>query len=99
MEDDTIATTKNKSAESDVISDDDSKVKLTYAEQKEFETIEQLIDDLEATKEKAENDMAKTNGNDFVALSELQVLIDNLDVEIEEKMNRWDYLGKYAEKG
>ncbi|TWW13842.1 ABC transporter ATP-binding protein [Dellaglioa algida] len=99
MEDDTIATTKNKSAESDVISDDDSKVKLTYAEQKEFETIEQLIDDLEATKEKAENDMAKTNGNDFVALSELQVLIDKLDVEIEEKMNRWDYLGKYAEKG
>lgn len=99
MEDDTIATTKNKSAESDVISDDDSKVKLTYAEQKEFETIEQLIDDLEATKEKAENDMSKTNGNDFVALSELQVLIDKLDVEIEEKMNRWDYLGKYAEKG
>ncbi|MCZ2490926.1 ABC-F family ATP-binding cassette domain-containing protein [Dellaglioa carnosa] len=99
MEDDTIATTKNKSSESDVISDDDSKVKLTYAEQKEFETIEQLIDDLEATKEKAENDMAKTSGNDFVALSELQVLIDNLDVEIEEKMNRWDYLGKYAEKG
>lgn len=99
MEDDTIVTTKNKSAESDVISDDDSKVKLTYAEQKEFETIEQLIDDLEATKEKAENDMAKTNGNDFVALSELQVLIDKLDVEIEEKMNRWDYLGKYAEKG
>ncbi|MCZ2492571.1 ABC-F family ATP-binding cassette domain-containing protein [Dellaglioa carnosa] len=99
MEDDTITTTKNKSSESDVISDDDSKVKLTYAEQKEFETIEQLIDDLEATKEKAENDMAKTNGNDFVALSELQVLIDNLDVEIEEKMNRWDYLGKYAEKG
>lgn len=99
MEDDTIATTKNKSSESDVISDDDSKVKLTYAEQKEFETIEQLIDDLEATKEKAENDMAKTNGNDFVALSELQVLIDKLDVEIEEKMNRWDYLGKYAEKG
>ena len=99
MEDDTIATTKNKSAESDVISDDDSKVKLTYAEQKEFETIEQLIDDLEVTKEKAENDMAKTNGNDFVALSELQVLIDKLDVEIEEKMNRWDYLGKYAEKG
>ena len=99
MEDDTIVTTKNKSSESDVISDDDSKVKLTYAEQKEFETIEQLIDDLEATKEKAENDMAKTNGNDFVALSELQVLIDKLDVEIEEKMNRWDYLGKYAEKG
>ena len=99
MEDDTITTTKNKSSESDVISDDDSKVKLTYAEQKEFETIEQLIDDLEATKEKAENDMAKTSGNDFVALSELQVLIDNLDVEIEEKMNRWDYLGKYAEKG
>lgn len=99
MEDDTIVTTKNKSAESAVISDDDSKVKLTYAEQKEFETIEQLIDDLEATKEKAENDMAKTNGNDFVALSELQVLIDKLDVEIEEKMNRWDYLGKYAEKG
>lgn len=90
---------KEKIIEHDTISDDKLKVKLTYAEQKEFETIEQTIDNLEAKKEKAESDMSNINGNDFVALSELQVSIDNLDNEIEEKMNRWDYLGKYAEKG
>ncbi|WP_409022518.1 ABC-F family ATP-binding cassette domain-containing protein [Dellaglioa sp. P0083] len=90
---------KEKIIEHDTISDDKLKVKLTYAEQKEFETIEQTIDNLEAKKEKAESDMSNINDNDFVALSELQVSIDNLDNEIEEKMNRWDYLGKYAEKG
>lgn len=99
LDDDVSISKKEKIIDHDTTSDDKSKVKLTYAEQKEFETIEQTIDNLEAKKEKSESDMSNTDGNDFVALSELQVSIDNLDNEIEEKMNRWDYLGKYAEKG
>ncbi|MHC9536369.1 ABC-F family ATP-binding cassette domain-containing protein [Dellaglioa sp. BT-FLS60] len=98
IQDETVTANKAKTVETETISDDKAKNKLTYAEQKEFETIEQEIDTLETKKEKAENDMASTNGNDFVALSDLQVLIDKLDTEIEEKMTRWDYLGKYAEK-
>ncbi|MHC9532684.1 ABC-F family ATP-binding cassette domain-containing protein [Dellaglioa sp. L3N] len=98
IQDETVTANKAKTVETETISNDKAKIKLTYAEQKEFETIEQEIDTLETKKEKAENDMASTDGNDFVALSDLQFLIDKLDTEIEEKMTRWDYLGKYAEK-
>jgi ATP-binding cassette subfamily F protein uup len=70
--------------------------KLSYAEKKEFETIEQDIEDLENRKTEAE---AELHGGkaDYTRLSELQKIIDELDIQILEKYERWEYLTSQTE--
>lgn len=66
-------------------------VKLTYNEAIEFSTIESDIEDLESEKTSIE---AKLNdgGTNYSELSELQNKIDKLDIQIFEKMERWELL-------
>ncbi|MFD0897566.1 ABC-F family ATP-binding cassette domain-containing protein [Loigolactobacillus binensis] len=71
------------------------KTKLTYNEQKEWSTIEADIDQLEqqlATVQKA----MQANGADYGKLAEQQSQVDDLNQQIETKMQRWDYLSQYA---
>ncbi|AYM03237.1 ABC-F family ATP-binding cassette domain-containing protein [Levilactobacillus yiduensis] len=72
------------------------KVKLTYAEQKEWEGIEGEIDGLEDKKSKVQADM-NANGANYDKLADLQAQLDDLDHQLDDKMTRWEYLSEYAE--
>lgn len=73
------------------------KVKLTYAERLEYEKLEAEIEDMEAKKSKFQAEMLEVDGSDYGKLGELQQKIDELDMMVLEKMERWEELGKYVE--
>lgn len=67
------------------------KLKFTFKEQKEFETIDEDIAALEEKIEKADKDMKKASA-DFVRLQELMDEKAQLEEQLAEKMERWVYL-------
>lgn len=71
------------------------KKKLSYMEQKEWETIEETIATLEASIEKLKEDMLH-QGSDFGKLQELQRTIDQQATELDEKYARWEYLSEFV---
>lgn len=73
------------------------KLKMSYKEEKEFETIESDIATLEQQIEDTDNEMLKAS-NDFVKLGELSAKKDDLQKELEHKMDRWMYLEELADK-
>ncbi|MCI1959082.1 MAG: ABC-F family ATP-binding cassette domain-containing protein [Clostridia bacterium] len=75
----------------------EKKLKFTYKEQKEFETIESDISSLETKIADLEEAMAKS-ATDFVKLSELTEEKKKLEKELEYKMERWEYLEELNEK-
>ena len=75
--------------------DVDEKVKLTFTEQKEWSTIEEEMLDLENKIETLKEEMLKA-GSNFSLLQEQQEQVATLEKELEEKMNRWEYLSQYA---
>lgn len=75
----------------------EKKLKFTYNEQKEYETIEDDIAALEEKMETIDQQMAQC-ASDFVKLNELtneKIEAENL---LEEKMDRWAYLEELAAK-
>ena len=75
----------------------EEKLKFTYKEQKEFETIESDIEKLEERLEENEEAMLR-NSSDFAELNRLQKEKEELEKQLEEKMERWEYLSTLAEK-
>lgn len=73
------------------------KLKFTFKEQREFETIEDDIAAVEATLARIEADMT-ASGSDYVRLQELTDQQTRLNQELEKKMERWVYLTGLAEK-
>ena len=73
------------------------KLKMSYKEEKEFETIESDIATLEQQIEDTDNEMLKAS-NDFVKLGELSAKKEDLQKELEHKMDRWMYLEELADK-
>ncbi|MGC2873313.1 ABC-F family ATP-binding cassette domain-containing protein [Ihubacter sp. mB4P-1] len=71
--------------------------RFTYKEQKEFETIEEDIAALEAQLSQTEADMAE-NATDYSKLAALTEERSRLEIELMEKMERWEYLSELAEK-
>ncbi|MEI5992556.1 ABC-F family ATP-binding cassette domain-containing protein [Candidatus Enterococcus mansonii] len=72
------------------------KVKLTYMEQKEWETIESEIGELEEKVEELTEEM-NHQGDDFTKLQELQSELNHVEQILEEKMERWEYLSEFVE--
>ena len=73
------------------------KLKFSYKEQREFDTIDDDIAQLED--EIAQCDEAIANsGADFVALQEAMAKKEELEARLEEKMERWVYLNDLAEQ-
>ncbi len=72
------------------------KVKLTYAEQLEYEKIEGVIEKLDGHKSEIEQAMAD-NASDYGKLADLQKELTKTEQEIDTKMDRWDYLSQFAE--
>ncbi|KRM98917.1 ABC-F family ATP-binding cassette domain-containing protein [Loigolactobacillus rennini] len=72
------------------------KTKLTYNEQKEWQTIETKIDSLEQKLAAVQKEM-QANGSDYGKLAEQQKEVDRLNQSIETKMKRWDYLSQFVD--
>ncbi|MGX7243342.1 ABC-F family ATP-binding cassette domain-containing protein [Enterococcus quebecensis] len=72
------------------------KTKLTYMEQKEWTTIEADIGKLEEREAKLTEEM-NHQGDDFTKLQQLQTELSAVEQELEEKMERWEYLSEFAE--
>lgn len=73
------------------------KLKFSYKEQREFETIDE---DIAALEEKiAETEVLLTkNSSDYVKLQELTEQKNRLEQQLEEKMDRWVYLNDLADR-
>ncbi|MEG2708482.1 MAG: ATP-binding cassette domain-containing protein, partial [Vagococcus sp.] len=76
------------------VKEEKEKQKLTYMEQKEWDTIEDEIDTMETTMETIQEDMLK-HASDAGKLQDLQKELTNLETELEEKMERWEYLSQF----
>lgn len=73
------------------------KLKFSYKEQKEFETIDEDIEKLEQAI--ADRDrLIGLHVSDFVKLNQLAEEKEKLEHELEEKMERWEYLNELNEK-
>ena len=73
------------------------KLKFSYNEQREFETIDADIATLEAQLAQVQADQA-AQATDYVALQELQAKQAELEAALEQKMDRWVYLNDLAER-
>ena len=75
----------------------EKKLKFTFKEQKEFETIEDEIAALEEKIQQIETDMV-TFATDFVKLNELSKEKEAAEANLGEKMDRWMYLEELAQR-
>lgn len=73
------------------------KLKFTYQESKEYDTIETDIEQLEEKIQQCELDMS-IHSTDFVKLNDLSKEKDRLDQLLIEKMARWEFLMEKAEQ-
>lgn len=71
------------------------KLKFSYQEQKEYETIEAQIAGLEKKIEDLEQEILR-NARDFGKLNELTAEKEQAELRLEEKMDRWMYLEELA---
>jgi ATP-binding cassette subfamily F protein uup len=75
----------------------EQKLRFTYKEQKEYETIEAEITKLETRQEELEAEIAK-NATNYSKLKELMEEKETVDASLEEKMDRWMYLEDLASR-
>ena len=75
----------------------EKKLKFTYKEQKEYETIESDIAALEEKIEELESSMSKF-ARDFVKLNQITKEKEEAEALLEEKMDRWMYLEELKAK-
>ena len=73
------------------------KLKFSYQEQKDYETIESDIQMLEEKLEALDIEIGKS-ATDFVKLNELTKEKEEVEILLEEKMQRWMYLMELEEK-
>lgn len=75
----------------------DKKLKFTYQEQKDFETIDEDIEKLEKQLKQLEEEMLEAASN-YGKLGELMQLKEELLEKLDDKMQRWEYLNDLAER-
>ena len=73
------------------------KLKFSYREQREFESID---DDIAALEQQIQETEAQLDActSDYVKLQELSEKKSALETQLEEKMERWVYLNDLAER-
>jgi len=74
-----------------------TRLKFSFKEQREFETIDDDIASLEQQIADTEKEIT-LNSSDYVRLQELSDLKDKLETELSEKMDRWVYLNDLSER-
>lgn len=75
----------------------EKKLKFSYKEQKEFESIDEDIEKLEEKITQLEEQISKC-ATDFIKLNEFMQEKEKTEVELSDKMERWVYLNDLAEK-
>lgn len=75
----------------------EQKLKFSYKEQREYETIDGDIADLEEQVERLEEEIA-ANATNSAKLNELLTKKEEAEQKLEEKMERWVYLNDLAEQ-
>ncbi|MBS7209569.1 MAG: ABC-F family ATP-binding cassette domain-containing protein [Lachnospiraceae bacterium] len=88
---------KKVSVKNDWKQNREKKLKFSYKEQREYETIDDDIAKLEEELDRIDGDMMK-NATNSVKLSELTKEKEEKEMLLEEKMERWVYLNDLAEK-
>ena len=88
---------KEKAADSRATWGHAKKLKFTYNEQREYETIEADIEKLENKIEELDQSMAKF-ASDFVKLNEISKEKEDCEAQLEQKMERWEYLEDLAQR-
>lgn len=73
------------------------KLRFTYNEQREYETIDEEIEKIEQMLSELEVQIEKDSGS-YSKLQELYETKEKLETQLEEKMERWVYLNDIAEK-
>ena len=91
------STTNSANSKKDWKQDRPTKLKFTFKEQREFETID---DDIAALEEKLADIEAQMeeNASSYTKLTELTAEKEAVEARLEEKMERWEYLNDLAEK-
>jgi ATP-binding cassette subfamily F protein uup len=75
----------------------ENKLKFTYKEQREFDTIETDIETIENQISELEKEIA-VNSSDYAKLADLSGKKDELEEELGTKMERWEYLSELDSK-
>ena len=86
-----------KSLPADVDAARPKKLKFSYKEQREFETIDADIADMEERLTAVDAQIGQA-GSDYGRLQELSAEREQLTAALDEKMERWVYLNDLAEK-
>lgn len=73
------------------------KLKFTFKEQREYEQIDSVIEDLEEKIQSLEADMI-THATNFARLQELTEKKEKVEEELMFQMERWEYLNELAER-
>ena len=89
--------TSTKATGKDWKKDRPTKLKFTYKEQKEYDTIDEDIAALEEKMEALDAEMM-ANATNSARLSELTAEKEKVEQQLEEKMERWVYLNDLAER-
>lgn len=89
--------TSTKATGKDWKKDRPTKLKFTYKEQKEYDTIDEDIAALEEKMEVLDAEMM-ANATNSARLSELTAEKEKVEQQLEEKMERWVYLNDLAER-
>lgn len=72
-------------------------LKMSYKEQKEYETINEKIEELENSISEIEKQMSSIT-SDYVKLQELSEKKENFETLLDDAMSRWIYLNELVEK-
>lgn len=75
----------------------EKKLKFSYKEQREYETIEEEIEKIETKMEELNEEILK-NASNFGKLNQLTNEKTQVEEQLEEKMERWEYLEDLAQK-
>ncbi len=97
MSSENASLTDNSSNKGDGRNQRAPKLKFTYKEQKEFDTIDEDIEKLEERIDELESEML-ANASDAFILADLSEEKTKLEAELEHKMERWEYLNELAER-
>lgn len=89
--------TESKAKENKTWNKGERKLKMSFNEKREFETIDDDIAKLEQAIADTENEMEKS-ASQYSKLQELSQQKESLEVQLSEKMDRWMYLNELAEK-
>ncbi len=88
---------KEKSPKKEKIKETRKTIKLSYNEQREWDIIDDVIEDLESQVDNINKDIEKAS-RDYIKLEELLKEKAKLEHQLEDKMERWVYLSELVEK-